>query len=409
MLLFGKKGNKMKIFLIIFIILLNPLYSKEKKLILAESNGWFPHMARNLVPNHKYISTLPFSGFSMVGNSYTNKTMEAERRLSYNYIWDEVKGMKGLYPNKENFMQVNINFPADFWDDKAWHQVTKNFALVARVAKNLGFKGIIFDDEPYSTNAQKMLNFKFPTQQEVKANPKKFKAWEKDGAELAWVDKNSYRNPKYSFKEHIEKVTSRFKNIMSSMVKEYPSLTILVYLGPSLSHENSNKNYPIVINMGLPREHELHGAIFTGLKQGAGKYASLHDMGESYKYRKNKHFGFAYQWRKYDIAKDKYNNDLNPNHQWLVPKSERANWSQNVNVGFMVYNLPQKSTYPEYDTMKHSSVQDIRATLKKALHYSDEYVIYYCQKQDWLHPNQKYPLKKEWMKMMREVYKGVKK
>ncbi len=404
MLLSDKKGLNMKTILIILIILLNPLFGKEKKLILAEGEGWFSHMPRNLVPNHKYIASLPFSGFSMVGNSYTNLVMKKGVKLSYNYIWDEVKEMKGLYPYKENFMQINIGFPADLWDDKAWNQVSKNFALVARVAKDLGFKGIIFDDEPYSKEAQRLLNFKFPTKKEIAKNPKKFTAWEQHGAELAWVDENSYRNPKYSFKEHINQATLRFRDIMSSMVKEYPNLTTLVYLGPSLAHENSNKNYPIVINMGLPREHELQGAIFTGLKKGLGKETKLFDMGESYKYRKNRHFGFAYQWRKYDIAKDKYNDDLDPNYQWVVPKNERSSWSKEVGVGFMVYNMPQKSTYPEYDTRKTSSMEDIGRTLKKALKYSDEYAIYYCHKQNWLYNNPKYPISKAWMKMMKEIY-----
>jgi len=392
--------------LLLLLLLLSSLLANDKKLILAEGNGWFPHMAKNFIANHEHISHLPFSGFVMVGNHYTDLVMEQGRVLSYDYIWNEVKGVKDLYPNKENFLQVNIHFPADFWNEKAWEQVSKNFAFLAQVAKDLGFKGIVFDDEPYSKEAHKMINFKFPTTKEVKKNPKKYTAWEKAGAEGSWVDENAYRNPKHTFKEHIEKVSLRFKNIMSSMVKKYPELTILVYLGPSLSHENSNKNYPIVIDMGLPREHEFHGAIFSGLKQGLGEEASLHDMGESYKYRKNKHFGNAYQWRKNDIAKSTYNN-LNENYHWVIPKSERATWAEQVGIGFMVFNIGQKSSYDEYTTLNTSSVTDIGSTLKKALKYSDEYVIYYCHKQDWLYPNQKYPVNKKWMEMMGGVYERL--
>ena len=394
----------MKIILLFIILYLSPLFSIDKKLILAEGNGWFPHMARNFVPNHDYIAKLPFSGFTMVGNSYTNLVMQEGRILTYQKIWDEVKGMKNLYPNKEMFLQVNIHFPADFWDDSAWKQVSKNFAIVAKVAKDLGFKGIVFDDEPYSKEAHKMVNFKFPTTKEVQKHPKKYASWEKKGAESAWVDEEAYRNAKYSFSEHIDKVTYRFKNIMQSMLENYPKLTVLVYLGPSLSHENSNKNYPIVINMGLPRGHEFHGAIFTGLKQGLNSQASLHDMGESYKYRQNKHFTYAYQWRKFDIASDKYNN-LNENYHWVVPKSVRASWSKEVNVGFMVCNIGQKSSYDEYNTLQHSSMKDIGETLKKALKYSDKYTIFYSRKQNWLNPsNKKYQLSKEWMTMMKKIY-----
>ena len=395
---------KMKKIILLTLLSLSSIHATKKYLILAEGNGWLPHMARNLIPNHEYISKLPFSGFVMVGNHYTDLVMESGRKLSYNYIWDEIKGMKNLYPNKKNFLQVNIHFPADFWDDSAWEQVDKNFALVAKVARDLGFQGIAFDDEPYGESTKKMVNFKFPTREEVKRNPKKYSSWEKRGAELAWVDEYAYRNNRYTFKEHMAQVTYRFKNIMQAMTSSYPNLDVLVYLGPSLSHENSNRNHPVVIDMGLPRENEYHGAIFTGLKQGLNNQASLHDMGESYKYRTDNHFRNAYQWRKKEIAEDRYNDNLNPNYQWVVPKSERKDWSSRVNVGFMVFNLPQSSSYKEFNTLNKSSVFDIENTLEKALTYSDKYVIYYCEKQDWLLPNKKYPVDNSWMKMMKRVY-----
>ena len=398
----------MKIILLLIFLYLSPLFSTEKQLILAEGNGWFPHMAKNLIANHDYISKLPFSGFVMVGNHYTDLVMQKDRKLTYDYVWNEVKGIKNLYPNKKKFLQINIHFPADFWDDKAWKQVSKNFAIVAKVAKDLGFVGVVFDDEPYSKDAQKMINFKFPTKKEVEKNPNKFTAWEKKGAESAWVDTTAYRNPNHTFKEHTDKITSRFQDIMSSMVKEFPQITTLVYLGPSLSHENSNRDHPLVIDLGLPREHELNGAIFTGLKAGLSKEAELYDMGESYKYRKDEHFEQAYQWRKYNIAKDSYNDDLNESYQWVVPKSQRASWSKEVNVGFMVFNIPQNSTYPQFNTLKNTTVKDVGETLNKALKYADKYVIYYCEKQDWLYPKQKYPLKKEWLDMMKKVYSNIK-
>ncbi|HIP50846.1 MAG TPA: hypothetical protein EYG94_02060 [Campylobacterales bacterium] len=387
-------------------LLLSSLFSNEKHLILAEGNGWFPHMAKNLIANHKTISKLPFSGFIMVGNHYTNLVMEKDRKLTYNYVWNEVKGMNGLYKTQtHNFLQVNILSPGDFWDDKAWEQVSKNFAIVAKVAKDLGFKGIVFDDEAYNPAAKKMLNFKFPTIDEVKNNPKLYSSWEKKGAEPLWVDKKAYRNPQYTFKEHVEKITYRFKNIMSAMVQNYPNLDVLVYLGPSLSHANSNRKHPVVVDLGQARNHEFHGPIFLGLKQGLGTEASLHDMGESYKYREDKHFKNAYQWRKNDIAKDHFNDKLNPNYQWVIPQSERATWANEVGVGFMVSNKGQKSTVDGFTTLNTSSRVNIGETLKKALRFSDKYVIYYSREQDWLLPNKKYPLPNSWMEMMKEVYK----
>ncbi|CAA6811817.1 MAG: Unknown protein [uncultured Sulfurovum sp.] len=395
------------LFLIIF-ILSSILLAKEKHLILAEGNGWFPHMAENLIENHATISQLPFSGFVVVGNSFTDLVMKKNQTVTYKKVWQELKGLKNLYKRqRHNFLQINIHFPADFWNNKAWNRVAQNFAVVAQVSKDLGFKGIVFDDEPYTQSAKQMVNYKFPTLEEIKLKPNKYTTHQKQGAEPKWVDQHAYSNKKYSFQQHMNQVSLQFKKIMSAMTDAYPELVTLVYLGPSLSHSNSNKNYPVVIDMGLPRENEYHGAIFTGLKQGLQKEASLHDMGESYKYRKNADFGYAYQWRKKDIAKDKYNDTLNPNLHWVLPKSERLSWSNDVQVGFMVFNKGQKSSYDAFTTLDKSSVHDIEKTLYKALKFSDEYVIYYCEEQDWLLPNKKYPLPHSWMKMMHRVYKKL--
>ena len=376
------------------------LYAQDKYLILAEGNYWKPMMADNFVKNYKQINSLPFSGFVMVGDTYTNICMQKGVKLDYKTVWNEVKGVKDLYVNKHNLMQINMDFPGDFWDDKVWKQVSKNFAVVAKVAKDLGFKGIVFDDEPYTPSSHKMNNFKFPNKNEIDKNSK---SWEIKGSEDSWVDEKGYRNPKYNFQEHMQKVTQRFKNIMQSMTEVYPNLTLLVYNGPSFTHVNSNKIDIIVTDVGLPREHEYKGAIFTGFKEGLTANSSLHDMGESYRYRTDKQFKRAYQWRKYDIAKES-SNRLDPSYQWIVPKEQRASWSKDVQVGFMVFNKGQESNYKEYDTRNKSSMNDIKATLEKALKYSDKYVIYYCQDQDWLLPNQEHPLKKGWMKMMKSLH-----
>jgi len=375
------------------------LLAQEKHLILAEGNFWKPMMADNFEKNYKAINKLPFSGFVMVGNTFTNITMQKGVKLDYKTVWNELKGVKDLYPNKYNFMQINIDFPGDFWDDEIWRDVSKNFAVVAKVAKDLNFTGIVFDDEPYNINAHKMNNFKFPTRNKIN---RKSKIWEVKGSEASWVDEKAYRNSLYNFNEHMQKVTQRFENIMQSMSKAYPKLTLLVYNGPSFAHANSNKLNILVTDVGLPREHEYKGAIFTGFKQGLTAHASLHDMGESYRYRTHKHFKQAYQWRKYDIASNA-SNRLNQNYQWTVPKEQRASWEKEVQVGFMVFNKGQESNYKEYDTRNTSTILDIKSTLQKALKYSDKYVIYYSQDQDWLLPNQQHPLKKGWMKIMQEL------
>ena len=391
--------------ILILLILPYLLIATQKHLILSQAGKWSPQMVENHLKNQSYIKRLPFTGYVLVGNSYTHQVMSPNQVVSYEDVWEEMKGLKNLYKLKrDNFLEIYIKFPADFWDDKAWRQVSKNFAVVAKVAKDLGFKGIIFDDEPYSKDAFKMSNFKFPTKEEIEKNPLKYKQWEKSGSQSSWVDKDAYRNPLYTFKEHMEKVTLRFKDIMLAMSKVSPSLTVLVYNGPAYAHP---KSYPkkIIIGVGMSREHEYKGAMFLGFKEGLRFQVSLHDMGENYRYRQKKHFDNAYNWRKYSIASDKNNDDLDPSFQWRVPVSERRSWEKEVNVGFMVYNKGQDSSLAEFDTRNNSSIPSIYQTLTYALDKSDRYVVYYTSpEQNWLIPDSKFPQKKEWRAMLEKVF-----
>jgi len=394
--------------ILLLIILPYMLLANHKHLILSQGGHWSPKMVENHVKNRAYIESLPFTGYVIVGNSYTHGVMTPNRVVSYDDVWEEMKGLKNLYKIKrDNFLEIYLKFPADFWDDKAWQQVSRNFAVVAKVAQDLGFKGIIFDDEPYSKDAIKMSNFKFPNREEIAKNPLKYKNWEKSGSQPSWVDKDAYRNPQYTFKEHMAKVTMRFKDIMLAMSKVAPSLTVLVYNGPAYAHPKSYEKR-IIVGVGMAREHEYKGAMFLGLKKGLRFQVTLHDMGENYRYRQKKHFDNAYNWRKYNMASNSNNDDLDANFQWTIPVEERRSWENEVNVGFMVYNKGQNSSIAEFDTRNNSSIASISKTLTYALEKSDKYVVYYTSpEQNWLIPHSKFPHKKEWKKMLEKIYKRL--
>jgi len=390
------------------LLILSPLMAKERHIILAQGDIWRPLLAPNLIQNHDYIENLPFSGFIMAGNSFTNDTMKPGETLTYGYVWKELHGLRNLYKKKtENFLLVNIRFPADYWDDNAWERVARNFAVVARAAKNLGFKGIAIDDEGYSSD-RKMLNFQFPKEDDVAENPYNYDFWERAGSQPSWVDRRSYRNPKYTFEEHIDKVTERFNDIMEEMQEEenFPGITVLVYYGPSFAHENTNKENLILTDLGRANSQEMKGAIFLGLKEALRGNSSLHDMGENYKYRKDRHFKNSYMLRKYKIATKEYNENLNPQYQWKIPRKDWFTWSRKVQVGFMTSNITHTSHYAEYYTKGRSGEpSDIQYALKKALKYTDKYVVYYCQNQNWLQPNGKNAVDDEWYDMMEELAK----
>ena len=389
---------------VMLLLLLSPLMADNKHLILAQGDAWLPSMPKNLIQNHDYIEKLPFSGFIMVGNTFTNITMKRGVKLTYNEVWDEVKGLKNLYKEKtENFLRVDITFPGDFWDREAWQQVNRNFEVLAMVAKDLGFKGIAIDDEGYGPTAKKMINYKFPTEDEVMRNPRAYREWQRKGAQYKSVDSDGYSNPLYTFKEHMTKVTSLFKDIMISMQRGYPDITVLVYYGASFAHENANLQNLTIVNLGRPSEQEYKGPMFLGLKHGRVGKSTLHDMAENYRYREEKHFKQSYLLRKFKMATNAYNHNLNDSYQWVVPREDRRSWFQNVNVGFMTSNIPLPSDYPEFDTTNRTTKRDIFQATNFALKYSDKYVIYYSSYENWLLPNKQKNPSKRWVNMVKAL------
>ncbi|WP_294952323.1 immunoglobulin-like domain-containing protein [Sulfurovum sp.] len=377
----------------------------NKQLILHQKGHWLPMMAGNFASRAAYINTLPFSGFTMVGNSYTDRVMESNTPLlPYTYIWDEVKDVKDLYPTKSNFLTVHMHYPGDFWDDTVWSNVIANFKTLAKVAKNLGYRGIVYDDEAYDVESHKMINYKHGN---------------------AWYDDDAYRNPNYTFAEHSAKITARFQQIMEAMVSEYPAIDVLYYHSPVEGHieaDHGINGHPVVVNVGLERQHEWTGAMFTGLKKGLSHQATLHDMGEDYRLRTEAHFNDAYAWRKYTIASNATNDAVDATQHWIVPPEERATWATEVQVNFMVSNEPLASpSYPEFDTTNTVGLNDMKTTLERALDKSDTYVTFYSASSsdnkggriplDWLNDpathaddGSAYSLDPDWKAMVEEVY-----
>jgi hypothetical protein len=371
-------------------------------------------MAPNLILRHDEIMQLPFDGYVMPGNHYTNYLM-SNNVVTYDSIMDETVGdytqkirdIAGLYQGKDMFLSVWIKFPGDLWDDATWAQVTENFGVIAKVAKDLGFKGIAFDDEGYGSEEKRMINFKFPTEAEVAANPDDFAQWEKNGAEPAFADSDAYRNPDFDFEDHMTQTISRAQDIMAAMVAQYPAIDVLVYHGPTRAHAGTfqyiHKGHKL--SDSNKRFYEYKGAFFTGLKRGLSAQAHLYDMGEMYQYRTNEHFARDYQWRKYGMAKDINNNALDPSYQWRIPTEDRIDWKDTVNVGSIIFNKEEKHSFAEYNTSATTNFGDIKTDLSLALSHADKYVIYYCHDQEWLmpgHNNLPY-VGSEWENMIREV------
>ena len=357
---------------------------ERKRLLLAGGDSWSSVVAANFINNYEHIKNLPFDGYMVQGGTFTNEVMGEVPgyEVTYDKIWREVGALQNLYHDKDNFLLVWINLSGDLWDDAVWHTVAQRFAIIAKVAKDLGFKGIAFDNEGYGNHAKKMINF------------------HGDNENAAW----SYKNPDYDFFQHMEKVTDRYQEIMQAMVQEFTDIEVLVYHTPALSHKNYNHLAALnTTDQGQYWQHDFLGPMFLGFKRGLNATASLHDMGEMYKYRMAYSFENSYQFRKYQMAWDSFNDALEPFSEWQMAIVDRATYASKVNVGFMVSNSHEgDSLYPAYDTKFISNYWDIKVVLTLSLDTSDKYVLYYTRGQDWLLPDSVIPI--EWKNMMQDIY-----
>lgn len=413
----------------------------QKHLIFLDGYlGWHYSLPQYLEEHHAALEKLPFSGFSVVGNVYTSYVMSADpnrNNVSYERVWNEVGLLQGVFNiKKDNFLRINLDFPGNFWDDAVWQKTTHNFAAVAKAAKNLAFKGILFDDEAYPGGqhvlANYMSNFKFPKRSDVNANPDNYEQWERDESETNRGDRidyscringaseeNSercaYRNPDHSFIEHMDKLASRFKDIMEAMEAEFPAITLLVLHGPATTHANSNTPNHYIKPNGIFETNEYKGAMFVGLKMGLTGNAELHDLGEFYSYSTDKHFDDAYQWRKHDIASDAFNDNLDSSYRWVVPEIERDSWSSEVGVGFMVSDFDQDSFVPrgDYDTRGLCTPANVESRFMKALDKADGYVVFYSDSSlascgldnRWMDTSS--PVEPAWLNMAKRVFNSI--
>lgn len=339
---------------------------ERKYLLLQQSeNNISAISVPSLIRGLDKINRLPFNGVVVYGKSFTDKIMR-NQDVEYQEVLDELQPLReSNISNIEIFLLVNIDFPGDFWDSNIWNRVTKNFSNLAKVAKELGFKGLVIDTTPKSKNAYKMINFRFPSVEDIEKNSTIFDSWEIKGAKYYRSQHFGYRNRGYSFLEHIKRVTQLFRKIMVTISTNYPDITLLVYSGVDL---NQNRELPNVYKK----------ALFLGLQRGADERSSLYDMAfVNPKFTKEIHFQNSYFWRKYGVAEDRYNDDLNSSWQWKIPKSDRKGWVERVRVGFVI------------DTKVVKRVRQITSSIVKALKYSDGYVILFSNRENWLESKDK--------------------
>ena len=236
----------------------------------------------------------------------------------------------------DNFIQV-ISMPGDIdWFDPGWDSVAHNTAMLARVAKQGGCKGIMFDPEEYG----------------------QYPIW-------SYHRMTAEMKVKHTYEEYAAKVRDRGREFIRAINKEFPDITILALFGPSLTYLGQLKNPVSEVNCSLL------AAFYDGVCEAATSKTILVDGYEmSYGFRTEYKFAEGRQF-----MLDSYKMFTN-----------KEAFKKHVRVGFGVWadrNSLELGWHPDDFSKNYFTPAALRESLNYALGQSDGYVWVYSERFSW--------------------------
>lgn len=235
----------------------------------------------------------------------------------------------------DNFIQVVSSGDVD-WFEPGWSQIATNVALLARIAKEGGCKGIMLDAEQYT----------------------QFKMW-------TYADLPEKLKAAHTYQEYLAKVRERGREFIQSINKEYRDITILMLFGPSLTH--------LARGGGKPRDsqYSLLAPFCDGMAETSTPKTTLIDG-----------FEFSYGYRTPDKFVKGRATILNSVNQSLNSEALR----KHLRVGFGVWadnDSLKRGWHPEDFSKNYYTPSQLQTTLNHALNASDHYVWVYSERLRW--------------------------
>ncbi|MGL5009387.1 MAG: hypothetical protein ACRC6I_05860, partial [Paracoccaceae bacterium] len=101
-----------------------------------------------ITQNEAHIDTLPFDGIAVnIPQSWSAMSPDVSVTRADLEYW--LEPLRSFNQGRNNWLTIEVDDPGDVFDDAAWARVVDNWRLMAEVARDLGFEGILFDNEQY--------------------------------------------------------------------------------------------------------------------------------------------------------------------------------------------------------------------------------------------------------------------
>ena len=295
-----------------------------------------------ILKNRSYLESLPFEGM-VINIPASWNAMTPGAVVSADDVQTWLGPLADFNADKFNYLVIENDKPGDLFDDAAWAQAIENWRIIAGVAANTGFRGILFDNEEYQGH------------------------WDNFPEEVAPA---GYARGLAAYQAQAQ---LRGMQIMQAVTGAFAGVQMALAHGPYLSvPDGPGRPAGMALQAGDWTDQELMGPFFTGLVQGAAPGTTIIDAGEIYALRSAADFAESFAYR----------DALGPLIPWPTSETVVSDWSARVDAGHMLYT----DTFPAgFD----QTPETLTTTLQNALPHSEGAIFIFTEEAhaDFLTPN----------------------
>lgn len=321
----------------------------EKKLIAV---GWDMPNAERFRANFDVMEKVPLQGtgirFAGPGNKPAMWFSFSREPYDEQAVTKIIEDLKAVQPRqlRERFLLQNANpGDVDWFDDAGWATIVEHWRTAARVVREAGLAGIMFDPEAYR-------------------DPYRAFDWSAQA-----------QSGQHTFAEYADMARRRGREVMAAVAKEKPDTTILAFFLLSINRAAAERTDPMGALSGAP--YGLLPFFVDGWLDAAPPTMTFVDGCEA-AYRFNSRLDFL-------TAANLIRNKC----QRLVSPENRYKYRAQVQVGFGVYldayvNPPDNTWY--INPGDQTPVRRLADNVASALEVADKYVWIYGEQASWF-PN----------------------